>query len=59
MLIVGVGAAFFQQASGAEAAVYYTPKILEEAGMSSDVLLHFFFWGSTYEAYQMPKERCD
>eukprot|EP00479_Gromia_sphaerica_P011260 TRINITY_DN5493_c0_g1_i1.p1 TRINITY_DN5493_c0_g1~~TRINITY_DN5493_c0_g1_i1.p1 ORF type:complete len:94 (-),score=19.62 TRINITY_DN5493_c0_g1_i1:502-783(-) len=36
MLIAGVGAAFYQQASGSEAAVYYTPKILEESGIEND-----------------------
>uniref|UniRef100_A0A6A7G7L9 Polyol transporter 4 n=1 Tax=Hirondellea gigas TaxID=1518452 RepID=A0A6A7G7L9_9CRUS len=36
MLIAGVGAAFFQQASGSEAAVYYTPKILAEAGIEGE-----------------------
>merc|ERR1711998_446340 len=32
MLLVGLGIAFFQQVSGSEAIVYYTPTILERFG---------------------------
>jgi len=35
MLAAGLGAAFFQQASGSEAVVYYTPTILKAIGMES------------------------
>lgn len=35
MLLAGVGCAFFQQASGSEVIVYYTPRILEEFGATS------------------------
>ncbi|KAM3576673.1 hypothetical protein VYU27_001476 [Nannochloropsis oceanica] len=33
-VLMGLGLGFFQQASGSEAAVYYSPKILAEAGVS-------------------------
>jgi hypothetical protein len=31
-LVVGLGIAFLQQANGSEAAVYYVPTIMQEAG---------------------------
>lgn len=34
-VLMGLGLGFFQQASGSEAAVYYSPQILSEAGVSS------------------------
>jgi len=34
-VLMGLGLGFFQQASGSEAAVYYSPQILAEAGVSS------------------------
>jgi len=40
LLLAGLGNAFFQQASGVEAAVYYTPEVLESAGfVDEDALL--------------------
>jgi MFS family permease len=36
VLIIGVGNSFFQQASGQEAAVYYTPEVLRSAGVSAE-----------------------
>merc|ERR1712032_349418 len=36
MLLAGLGCAFFQQASGSEAIVYYTPTILEGFGVVSE-----------------------
>eukprot|EP00038_Savillea_parva_P029359 m.70634 g.70634 ORF g.70634 m.70634 type:complete len:546 (-) comp8656_c1_seq2:65-1702(-) len=36
LLVAGIGTAFMQQASGIEAQVYYTPEILESAGMTSE-----------------------
>ena len=41
MMVAGLGCAFWQQATGVEAAVYYTPETLEAAGISneSDLLL--------------------
>eukprot|EP01084_Bolivina_argentea_P172329 298522_1 len=38
-LFIGVGLCFFQQASGNEAAVYYTPHIFEEFGMDQQTVL--------------------
>ncbi|CAB1102967.1 unnamed protein product [Ectocarpus sp. CCAP 1310/34] len=38
-LFVGLGLGFWQQASGSEAAVYYSPHVLEAAGMTSRGLL--------------------
>jgi len=38
-LIIGVGVAFFQQATGNEAAVYYTPKVFRQAGLSDNMVL--------------------
>ena len=38
MLLIGVGNSFFQQASGQEAAVYYTPEVLRIAGVAEDHL---------------------
>eukprot|EP01083_Nonionella_stella_P308078 1085505_1 len=38
-LLIGVGIAFFQQASGNEAAVYYTPHIFRRAGVEEDLIL--------------------
>lgn len=35
LLLAGIGVAFMQQASGIEAQVYYTPEILESAGMET------------------------
>ena len=35
-LIIGAGTAFFQQANGSEAAVYYVPQVLRAAGMRSE-----------------------
>ncbi len=34
-VLMGLGLGFFQQASGSEAAVYYSPQILKEAGVTS------------------------
>eukprot|EP00039_Didymoeca_costata_P012827 m.186701 g.186701 ORF g.186701 m.186701 type:complete len:504 (-) comp15594_c0_seq4:1589-3100(-) len=45
LLVAGVGTAFFQQATGVEAQVYYTPEILESAGFE-DVLAGQFIVGS-------------
>jgi hypothetical protein len=40
LLLAGLGNAFFQQATGVEAAVYYTPEVLESAGfVDEDSLL--------------------
>ena len=40
LLLAGLGNAFFQQATGVEAAVYYTPEVLESAGfVDEDALL--------------------
>eukprot|EP00730_Choanoeca_flexa_P007041 TRINITY_DN12272_c0_g1_i1.p1 TRINITY_DN12272_c0_g1~~TRINITY_DN12272_c0_g1_i1.p1 ORF type:complete len:568 (+),score=125.53 TRINITY_DN12272_c0_g1_i1:1928-3631(+) len=41
LLVAGLGAAFFQQASGIEALVYYVPEVLDNAGIhdESDQLL--------------------
>jgi MFS family permease len=41
MMVAGLGCAFWQQATGVEAAVYYTPETLESAGITdeSDLLL--------------------
>jgi sugar porter (SP) family MFS transporter len=36
MLLAGIGCAFFQQASGNEAIVYYTPTVLKDLGMTSE-----------------------
>ena len=36
MLIAGLGCAFWQQATGVEAAVYYTPETLEAAGIQEE-----------------------
>lgn len=36
MLLAGLGCAFFQQASGSEAIVYYSPTLLEAFGLASD-----------------------
>eukprot|EP00051_Salpingoeca_urceolata_P022000 m.352195 g.352195 ORF g.352195 m.352195 type:complete len:128 (+) comp19900_c2_seq16:97-480(+) len=36
MLIAGVGASFFQQITGVEAAVYYTPDTIREAGITNE-----------------------
>ena len=36
LLIAGIGVAFCQQATGIEAQVYYTPEILNSAGMGGD-----------------------
>jgi MFS family permease len=36
MLLAGLGVAFFQQISGSEAIVYYTPTILENFGITTD-----------------------
>ena len=45
-LLIGVGISFFQQASGNEAAVYYTPHIFMEAGVTgSNILLYTTFVG--------------
>jgi sugar porter (SP) family MFS transporter len=38
-LFIGLGLGFWQQASGSEAAVYYTPTVLQNAGMDSRSLL--------------------
>jgi hypothetical protein len=35
---MGLGLGFFQQASGSEAAVYYSPQILAEIGMHSETV---------------------
>ena len=37
LLLAGFGNAFFQQATGVEAAVYYTPEVLEAAGFVDEV----------------------
>ncbi len=40
LMLAGLGNAFFQQATGVEAAVYYTPEVLESAGfVDEDSLL--------------------
>uniref|UniRef100_A0A6B2L2U1 Major facilitator superfamily (MFS) profile domain-containing protein n=1 Tax=Arcella intermedia TaxID=1963864 RepID=A0A6B2L2U1_9EUKA len=39
MLLIGFGIAFFQQGSGIEAAVYYTPITLEKAGITDQTQL--------------------
>ena len=36
LLLAGLGNAFFQQATGVEAAVYYTPEVLETAGFTDE-----------------------
>jgi len=36
MIIAGLGCAFWQQATGVEAAVYYTPETLEAAGITDE-----------------------
>ena len=36
MIVAGMGCAFWQQATGVEAAVYYTPETLEAAGISDE-----------------------
>ena len=38
-LLIGVGVSFFQQASGNEAAVYYTPHIFARAGVKDNLIL--------------------
>jgi len=40
LLLVGLGVACCQQATGVEAAVYYTPETLEAAGIRGENLLH-------------------
>lgn len=35
MLLVGVGVAFFSQATGTDATIYYTPEVLQESGVSN------------------------
>ena len=35
-LLIGAGTAFFQQANGSEAAVYYVPQVLQAAGVRSE-----------------------
>lgn len=35
-LLIGAGTAFFQQANGSEAAVYYVPQVLRAAGVKSE-----------------------
>ena len=35
-LIIGAGTAFFQQANGSEAAVYYVPQVLKASGVKSE-----------------------
>ena len=35
-LLIGAGTAFFQQANGSEAAVYYVPQVLKAAGVTSE-----------------------
>ena len=35
-LVIGAGTAFFQQANGSEAAVYYVPQVLRAAGVTSE-----------------------
>ena len=35
-LLIGAGTAFFQQANGSEAAVYYVPQVLKAAGVKSE-----------------------
>ena len=35
-LLIGAGTAFFQQANGSEAAVYYVPQVLKAAGVESE-----------------------
>eukprot|EP00854_Cymbomonas_tetramitiformis_P001016 gene1016-1542_t len=39
MLLAGMGCAFWQQATGVEAAVYYTPETLEAAGITDENML--------------------
>ena len=39
LIVAGIGVAFWQQASGVEAAVYYTPETLEAAGISDEQTL--------------------
>ncbi|KAL1524628.1 hypothetical protein AB1Y20_019516 [Prymnesium parvum] len=39
LVIAGLGVAFFQQATGVEAAVYYTPETLEAAGIDDEAML--------------------
>ena len=39
MILAGMGCAFFQQATGVEAAVYYTPETLEAAGIHDENML--------------------
>ena len=36
MIVAGLGCAFWQQATGVEAAVYYTPETLEAAGIHDE-----------------------
>ena len=36
LMVAGLGAAFWQQATGVEAAVYYTPETLERAGITDE-----------------------
>ena len=36
MIVAGMGCAFWQQATGVEAAVYYTPETLEAAGITDE-----------------------
>mmetsp|Transcript_1750 Transcript_1750/g.2264 ORF Transcript_1750/g.2264 Transcript_1750/m.2264 type:complete len:498 (+) Transcript_1750:99-1592(+) len=38
-LYIGVGVSMFQQATGNEAAVYYTPKVFRQAGLSDNMVL--------------------
>ena len=40
MIIAGLGCAFWQQATGVEAAVYYTPETLEAAGITDETYIH-------------------
>eukprot|EP00959_Pyramimonas_sp_CCMP1952_P051355 1073211-Pyramimonas_sp.AAC.1 len=42
-LLIGICTAFFQQANGSEAAVYYVPYVLEQAGVKE---VHLQLWGS-------------
>ena len=47
-LLIGVGVAFFQQATGNEAAVYYTPVVFAQAGLGdAKVFLGLIFVGLT------------
>ena len=39
MIVAGMGVAFWQQATGVEAAVYYTPETLESAGITDESML--------------------